>query len=85
MSSHYIPERQRSFQASPQRLTSVKLFLGKEREFQGFKALHTQQLFLFLLTPAGLSLKDLKPILQERQFLTQFRHLRGGGKMHIPM
>lgn len=45
MSSHYIPEKQGSFQASPQGLTSVKLFLGERRYFQSFKALLTLQLF----------------------------------------
>jgi len=47
-SSHHIPEKQ-GFQASPQGLTSVKLLLGEEKQFQSFKALPTQQL-LFAYT-----------------------------------
>lgn len=48
MSSHYIPEKQGSFQASPQGLTSVKLFLSEKRYFQSFKSLLTLQLFFSL-------------------------------------
>lgn len=77
----YILEKQRRFPASPQDLTSGKLFLGDERQFQSFKALPAQQSF-FLLTLKRLNLKGMEPVLQKkRQFHTHFRHLRGK-RMH---